>query len=194
MTLREYYKSYLGLLGALAAVVAAAPIVSLIPTTPSLYVFPPLGDVGGAARGASLFATVAATFLVYFIKPKYPVRSVILCLIASVMFAFAYAGAYLAFVRVVNIPAKAEAVTVTVGYHRSDFAVQNFLGYTDEEILRNRGFTDEEIRRCWTPASLWTARIVLWLPCTLALFFLVSALGLGIVATDAKDLSTAESH
>ena len=48
---------------------------------------------------------------------------------------------------------------VIIGLERSQFAKQEYSGYTDEDILRNRAWTPEQVRLLWTSESIEKARL-----------------------------------
>jgi hypothetical protein len=182
MTIREYYASYKSLLGVLAGVVTASPLLALIPFEIDKYVFPPLGDVELIARVITFAVVLLTTFVVYFYRTANIVRAIFTAGILFIFFSACYAASFSLFVRTIPIPARDTSVSFSVGINRTEFAKKNFPDVSDEQMLRYRGLTEEEVRHCWTPASLLAARAILWLSCTLSLLFLVAALGLGIVA------------
>ena len=169
MTLKEYYLSYKGLLGSLAALVACSPLLALIPVDVNRYIFPPLGIIDLMARVISVLAALAATFVVYFWRLRNVPRAIAILIVAFLVFAVVYAVAFLSSVRTIEIPSKETSVMVSVGYFRSGFALKNFADSSDEQMLSSRGPNEEEIRRCWTPGSLIASRMVLWLSCMASL-------------------------
>lgn len=48
---------------------------------------------------------------------------------------------------------------VIIGLERSEFANQNFIGFTDEKMLRYRGWTPEQVRLLWTEKSIEKAML-----------------------------------
>ena len=187
MTLKEYYLSYKGLLGLLAALVTCSPLLALIPVDVVKYIFPPLGIVNLIARVISVLAAIAATFAVYFWKPRKVTRAISILIGGFFFSAIIYTVAFLISVRSIEIPSERTSVMVSVGYYRSGFALNNFANFSDEQMLTSRGPNEEEIRRCWTLSSIIAARMVLWLTCTISLVSLAAAFGLGIIAS--KDRS-----
>jgi hypothetical protein len=192
MTIKQYYASYKSLFGVMAGLVLASPILALIPINGSQYIFPPLGDVDIIARLISVAVTLVMTFIVYFYRPKAAVRAIAIAAVLFIFFAVMYAAAFSLFVRTIAVPSKDTSISLSVGFHRTEFAQTNFPGVSDEEMLRHRGLTEEEVRHCWTAASLLIARGILWLSCTLSLSFLVTTLGLGIIANNDESLGDAD--
>ena len=47
---------------------------------------------------------------------------------------------------------------VIIGLQRSDYANDQFKGWTDEEMLKKRGWTREQVRKLWKPDSVDKAR------------------------------------
>ena len=96
MTLKEYYLSYKGLLGSLAALVACSPLLALIPVDVNRYIFPPLGIIDLMARVISVLAALAATFVVYFWRLRNVPRAIAILIVAFLVFAvvYGYVAAY----------------------------------------------------------------------------------------------------
>ena len=184
MTLSQYYAAYKSLLGIIAGLASASPLLALIPIGADKYIFPPLGNVDIVARLISVTAALLATFFVYFVRSTNSLRAIAIASSLFVLFAILYTAAFSSFVRTIEIPAQKTSVSLSVGFTRTEFARKEFAGVSDEQILRFRGLSEEEIRRCWTPASLLIARALLWISCTSALMALLAALGFGILATD----------
>jgi hypothetical protein len=192
ITIKQYYGSYKSLLGILATVALASPILTLIPLGFNKYIFPPLGGIDVIARLGSFACALIATYAVYFCQeqnPKSGRRLIFGSIGFFVLFAIIYAAAYLCSVRTIPIPSKDTSVSVSIGYRRSNIALRDFAGVSDEDLLRDRGPVEEEIRNYWTTGSLIASRLVLWISCTAELTFLVSSLGFGIILLKDQDLS-----
>jgi len=85
------------------------------------------------------------------------------------------------FVRTIDIPAKKETVTVSVGYTRTVFANRQFPNSTDWDMIRARGTSDEEIKRLWTEWSIIVARLALLFSYLLFLLPAIAAFSLGVL-------------
>ena len=183
MSLPQYYKAFKSLLGALAALVAAFPMLGrLFPTALAKYMFPPLGDIEPIARVGTVGAVGLATYVVYFFRSHKTDRSVLVVYaLATISFA-AYLTTSTCFMRKMDIPAEKTAVFVSVGFERTQFAENSFGNEDDWEMLRDRGFDEESIRKLWTVRSLVVARIMLWMSFTSSLVFVAAAFGLGILS------------
>ncbi len=186
MTLTQYYGRFLSLLGVLAAAppLMVAVIVPFLPDSASAYWFPPIGDVGGFARLGLVCLAFIVTFLIYFWQGgKW-------LLVASAAVSFAcfcvYVALYPRLVMRINIPSQQTVVHVIVGYDRTPFAKANFGGYSDEDMLRERGTDNEEIKKLWTYQSLTVARLLLLVSYCGFILGLVAVFSLGIVLTGSK--------
>ncbi len=184
ITPKQYYKAF-GYLGAAAAALAALPFLSkLLPNALEGYGFPPLGDFGYFGRPATAALVLAATYVVYLCR-NFPERSRNKAAVLLWILAFAACACYLAatirFVRSVSINTgnqSTETVTVSVGYHRTDFAKLQGAG-SDYDLLRDRGLQEEEIQRLWTFWSLFWARLALWASHCAASSAFAAVFGLG---------------
>ena len=184
MTLTAYYAAYKSLLGGLAAAVTVSPLVSMIPLHADPYIFPPLGEIDMVSRVITVAAILLATFVVLYLNPRDQIRAIIISTLLFLGCAICYAICFSLFVRTISIPAKDTSVSFSIGMRRTEFAKKQFPDNTDQEILRYRGLSEEEVQRCWTPASLLAARLLLWLSCTFSLVFLVASFGFGILASN----------
>lgn len=99
---------------------------------------------------------------------------------------FLYGWSFTSYVRNVKIPSRDESVLVSIGGHRTEFAVKNFPDQSDLELLRQRGFEEEEIERLWTASSILLARFYLWASLCGLIMFPVAALGVGIASEAQK--------
>jgi hypothetical protein len=106
-------------------------------------------------------------------------RSISILLAFATAFLFFYLLAYFRFVRTIDIATRGTSVSVSVGYHRTEFAANTFGRATDWEILRQRGTDEEEIWMLWTVRSLLVARSALLLTYLGFILSLVAALSWG---------------
>jgi hypothetical protein len=160
-TLKEYYKNFVSISGALAAVVGLEPILSYLPFTGAPYIFPPLGDATNIARIGVLCLSVAMTYLAfYFPTTRYRLTMALLFLISGLAFS-CYFASYMQFVRTIKVPSVGSSIQVSVGSERTPFAIQTFGSETDWDMLRARGTEEEEIWRLWTAHSIIRSRLFL---------------------------------
>ena len=181
ITLKQYYRAFWSLSGALAAAppIIATAVLPFLPDSASVYGFPPMGDVGGFARLGMVCLAFLVTFLVYFWEGgKWPLVAAFL---VSFVCLCAYVALYPHFVLRIDVPSQKTAIRVSVGYDRTQFAKTNFGSDSDEGMLRARGFDDEEIKKLWTYQSLTIARLGLFASYCGFILGLVAVFSLGIV-------------
>lgn len=82
-------------------------------------------------------------------------------------------------IRTISIIPLKKNISVIVGLERSPFAKEHFANNTDEEMLKERGYTKEEIRRLWTPESIIRARCFVIGSYFLLLLFITMLFGIG---------------
>jgi hypothetical protein len=188
----EYYKSFLSILGALAALVAASPLLSkALPAEVSQHIFPPLGQMESSARVGAVALALLATYVAFFLGSSNATIKVVL----AASFAFVSFVAFLVLssrlVRTIDVPSQGASLTVSVGFERSDFAKNNFANDSDWEMPRHRGMSDEEIEKLWTPNSVIAGRLALWISCVGFVVASVFALCFGVLSqtAEAKSLS-----
>ena len=182
-SLLDYYKNFKSICGALAAIVSAIPLASaLLPSEPSAYSFPPVGDITMPARLGVFVLAAAATFVCFYsTRPKSGVaRKFVLIASLSLMAFFCYLLSYHHFVRRIDEHATNSALFVSVGYERTVFATQTFDGETDWDMLRARGTSEEEVSRLWTSRSLDIGRLCLIASYCGFLLPIVAILSLGV--------------
>jgi hypothetical protein len=181
VTLKKYYRGFLSLLGLLAAVppVVVGVVLPFLAGSKPAYGFPPLGEVETFARLGLLCLAFVVTFLVYFWRGgKWP-------LVAAAITSFAclclYVALYPYFVLRIDVPSQGTVIHVSVGYDRSEFAKTTFTAESDEDMIRARGMSDEEIKKLWTPSSLITARLALFMSYSCIILGLVAVFSFGIL-------------
>ena len=160
-------------------------LASVLPDKQSFFLFPPLDTV---FRTAAILLCVAVTFIVYFtsdLKFTKSGKRRFAVLFATVSVSVVGVGLFLVsheqFVRTIDIPAKKETVTVSVGYTRTVFANRQFPNSTDWDMIRARGTSDEEIKRLWTEWSIIVARLALLFSYLLFLLPAIAAFSLGVL-------------
>jgi hypothetical protein len=184
VTLKQYYRGFLSLYGALAAIPFVPSLIHLIaPDSSKLAsLYPPLGEMQ--------FLPLAATFLVLFtvtlavfvscqsarkIHPAVCTTSIA----GVVLGVFLLIGMYVFFVRDIAVPSVNQEVLVSIGYQRTDFASKTYPNSTDWSMLHDQGPSEESIQLLWTRHSIWIVRGALWSLYTvsLACFLVVVCLG-----------------
>lgn len=162
LTFRQYYGAFKSLSGFLAGIASLLPFLSkLLPENISSYVFPPLGNVDAPARIGTFALALGTTYLAFFwraLLPRNNAKRVVVAIALAFVFQCFYLLAYLRFVRTIDIPTRGTAVSVSVGYERTEFARRTFGGVSDWELLRQRGTNEEEIWGLWESRSLLLAR------------------------------------
>jgi len=180
VSLTQYYVSAQGLITAVVAV--ALPFASkVVGSDAAPYIFPPLDGMDGIARLGLVLLCLSVSIGVYFLAVVQPPRSpsvvIWIALLLAVICLISYLAAYQRFVRNVEIPTKESTVHVSVGYRRTQFAIQTFGSASDWTMLQARGTSEEEIERLWTVDSVVVGRLALYLSCaltTMSFLFLFS--------------------
>ena len=179
----DYYKSFKSIWGALAAFVGALPWLSkFLPAGTSHYVFPPLGQIEPLARTGAIVFALLATYVAFFLGSARAKRNAVIAACTALLCFVAFLVFYSQLVRTVDISSQGVALSVSVGFERSDFAKQTFANASDEEMLRARSMSDEEIRKLWTPWSVIAGRLALWISCVGVVCALVLALSFGVLS------------
>lgn len=178
----EYYKSFRSILGVLAALVAASPLLSkALPAEASQHIFPPLGQIESLARVGAVAFAILATYVAFFLGSANGTAKVVISALLALAFFVAFFALSSRLVRTIDIPSQNAAFAVSVGFERSDFAKNNFANYSDWDMLRNRGMSDEEIEKLWTPNSVIAGRLSLWSSCVGFVVASVFALCFGVL-------------
>ena len=180
VSVKNYYKAYKSLFGAIAAAFGAIPLLSeVLPERWWVsYLFPPIDD---SFRLLAVVPNILVTVVIYGLSERPFSRSRRLrtrvqwiLLSVTVVGACLFLVSRTLFVRTIERPTVGDSVTISVGYERTPFASDTFGDTNDYEMLRQRGQTEEEIRRLWTSQSIITARLALFLS---YLLFLMPAIG-----------------
>jgi hypothetical protein len=183
LTFRQYYGAFKSLSGFLAGITSLLPFLSkLLPENISSYVFPPLGSADAPARIGTVALALGTTYVAFFWRALFPrnnAKRVVVAIALAFVFQCLYLLAYLRFVRTIEVPTRGTAVSVSVGYARTEFAIQTFGGVSDWELLRQRGTSEEEIWGLWQARSLLVARGCLLLAYSGFVFCLVYGLSCG---------------
>jgi hypothetical protein len=196
VSLKAYYRHFVGVSGGLATLVGAFPLVSeVFQERVSVYVFPPLGQLSIPARVLAVFLGLCITFLVFFMKDadffqtkKARRRALYISLSAALIGALAYMTCHFFFVKQVEYSFPVECgcektvILVSVGIARTPAAKERYDRLPDEEMLRKVGTSDEKIRTLWTPLSVLVARLLLFISYVLTLGCFVATGSLGVLS------------
>jgi hypothetical protein len=146
-----------------------------MPDKASSYLFPPLDSV---FRGGAIILCVLVSIIVFFtsyLPFVHSGRRRVFALISlgglALLGLLLFLISHTRFVRTIDIPSKADTITVSVGYRRSAFANSQLPNKDDWDLLIARGTSEQEIQRLWTPSSIILARLTLlstYLLCLLA--------------------------
>jgi hypothetical protein len=147
------------------------------------YLFPPLGDSQRLLLTLTVAILLSITCVVFVYcqaVKKAPLKAFLALIGGMVLGSGALIPLYNSFVRRVEIPSVKEEVFVSIGYQRTDFAVQTYPEgkWTDWDLLRDRGPWEEQIHKLWTPHSINVVRLSLWVSylTTLACFIAIVSL------------------
>jgi hypothetical protein len=98
----------------------------------------------------------------------------------AVLAACGYLVVHSKFVRAVDIPSQSRSVNVSIGLRRSEFALRNFSSTSDVDMLEARGLDDNNVFQLWTPASIFIARLSLFVSFCTVFLSLVGILSLTV--------------
>lgn len=184
----DYYKHFKSVLGAFAGLLTLLPLGDLL--TSNAYLFPPLD--GEAMEKFAAVATVvfslATTFLVFFAKdtslskPGFGRMITLgLLVVGAVLSLGFHIASHTIFVRIVEIPAKKETITVSVGNKRNADIPPRYKLMSDEEMLRDHGVTEDTIRLLFDSNSLLVGRACLYFSYASTVILLVAFCSFGVL-------------
>jgi len=145
----------------------------------SAFLFPPLGT----GTGIDVFLAMALSGLAAILPWKLSLRkrktrTLLMCsFFLLVCFVSGYFLLSQRYVVSVPLPDGGE-LSVSVGSVRTPFAIQNFPGKTDAEMLMARGPYETEVQKLWTEDSIDWVRLRLFLSYLCALMLLNFVVGL----------------
>ena len=158
--------NYKRIFRAIACFVCAMPIGGWLTKNRFIHLFPPLGDValtGLALTAATILAGISAILPLKLTIPSK--RSIVFvpCFILACLSAVSYF--YLSQEYVVSIPLPEKSpVTLSIGSVRSQFALEHFKKEdTNADLLRAEGPYEDSVQKLWTPASILSVRLRLFL-------------------------------
>jgi len=187
VTLAHYYRSFKSMQGAFAGTSFLPAIMRFfVPDTGKLSacLFPPLGDVQPLAATLTLISLLLITLVVYecccHIASKVRFRLNAFLFAGAAISVVVLIGLYVAFVRVIDVPAAGLRIPVSVGIVRTDFAQRTYPNWDDWDMLHDHGPTEKTVQLLWTRRSVWEARAMLWLAYTFTLSCFLAVVCIGI--------------
>jgi hypothetical protein len=182
LTLGDYVKRIGSSFGALAVLGAALPLASFLPGDWSAFLFPPLGDLTPAARIASIAVVLIFICFGYIgIGSTGLKKWIAVATTLALMTACAYIYYSLQYILKISVPGG--FYLVSIGSEKTDFANKTFVkGESAWEMVESRGLDDEQIMKIWTPQSVRSNRLKLFLTylatalCWALIFSLATAL------------------
>jgi hypothetical protein len=141
-------------------------------------IWPPLGGIEKYAASAALIFIAVAGLLPSIVTKRITAKicmcgSIVVCLAALTV----YACLISKYVVSVETPNNGTQYR-TIGSQRTAEAIRMFPGESDQRILQIAGLNDGDIEKMWTPSSVRTARVELFLAYVLTLCALNFAVGL----------------
>ena len=101
-------------------------------------------------------------------------------IVGSALGVCALIALYVPYVRLVAVPSVHLEVPVSIGYQRTDFALQTYPQWDDWEMLHDRGPWEQQIQKLWTQRSIIVVRLLLWGSYTLSLVCMLSCVSLAV--------------
>jgi hypothetical protein len=178
ITLIQYYSAFVSLYGAIAAI----PFLPLLfhiflpdSAAAAEYLYPPLGDFEQLSLTLTFLILVFLTYVVFESMGRMRIKyRVLINLAGAVVGVCALIVLYTLFVRRVPVPSTSQTVTVSVGYERTTLANRVYAGWSDWDMLHDRGPWEEQIHQLWTGRSIAIVRLLLWSSYTLTLSCLLT--------------------
>ena len=167
VTIWQYYKGFKGLY----LLWASVPFVTLLlhafklDSSTIFEFYPPLGDFQAYAMAATVGLLFLTTLVVFKCRGAarriHPSVDAIL-MAGCALGVCALMVLYVLYVRRIPVPSEGLVVPVSIGYQRTDFALQTYPHSNDWEMLHDRGPWEEQIQMLWTLHSIVVVRELLW--------------------------------
>jgi hypothetical protein len=186
VTIGRYYKSFASLQGALGCLPFLPPVLKAFLSDSSgiaEYLFPPLGDSQQVVFAGTVGLLLFTTFVVFTCcRLAQTVRASVpaILMFGSTLGVVVLIALYVPYVRSVAVPSVHLEVPVSIGYQRTDFALQTYPQWDDWEMLHDRGPWEEQIQKLWTTRSIIVVRLLLWASYTLSLVCMLSCVSLAV--------------
>jgi hypothetical protein len=188
ISVSQYYKGFISFYGLIASIPLVDPVVRLCVSDSNAlagYLFPPLGDAQHLLLPFTVVMLLTVTYVIFVYCQglrKVPRKAILALLGGMVLGSVALMLLYNSFVLRVEIPSVDAEVYVSIGYQRTDFAVQTYPEekWTDSDMLRDRGPWEEQIKKLWTRRSISIVRVLLWLFYAMSLACLISIMSLAV--------------
>jgi len=145
--------------------ICAMPVCGWLVRNRITFLFPPLGDSAqtGLALTVATLVTGTAALLPWkldLLKIRSPL--LILSFLCAVGSSLPYFSLCQRYVISTSLPGK-HPLIVSIGNVRSKFALENFQGSTDAEMLQAMGPYEDEVQKLWTGDSILSVRFRLFL-------------------------------
>jgi hypothetical protein len=193
VTVCQYYRGFVSLLGALAGVPFVPPVVHFfIPDSNAIagYLYPPIGDSQQLTLCATFLFLLITTYVVFQYQQaasKQRVHTALVLWVGIAACVCALIALYGCFVRRIPVPVLGIAVPVSVGFERTDFARQWYPNSNDWEMLHDTGPTEDRIQDLWTLRSILAVRALLWGSYSLMLACFLAVVSLAVYQHSAEE-------
>jgi hypothetical protein len=200
ISIRQYYMGFVSLYGIAAVVPFVSPLLHACisdSNTVAEYLYPPLGDFQQLAFTATVGSLLLTSFVVFAccqsarkVHPSIPAILMVGFLIGTCILG----ALYVRYVRRVPVPSMGLEVPVSIGYQRTDFALQWYPHSSDWEMLHDRGPYEAQIQVLWTQHSIRVVRGLLWLFYTLTLICWLSVVCLAVYQHASEEAPSESEH
>jgi len=196
VSLPQYCKGFWSLKGLFAGVPFLIPLLRVcLPDSSELagYLYPPLGDfqrLGFAATIGTLLLSMLVVHASCESARKVLLRAYIILTFGWLLGVCCWCALYGRYVRTVSVPSVGQEFEVSVGFQRTEFALQWYPHSDDVEMLHDAGPYEEKIQQLWTQNSISAVRVLLWLSYTLTLACFLSVLSLTVYKQAADEASS----
>ncbi|MFZ1083913.1 MAG: hypothetical protein WAN35_02975 [Terracidiphilus sp.] len=183
---RQYYLGFVSLYGIMAGIPFIPPLLHVFmpdSTAFAEYLYPPLGDIEWIAVAATISILLSTTFVVFTCcqsaRKIYPAVPTILT-IGSILSVCVLIALYVPYVRHIPVHSLNLDVPVSIGYQRTNTALQAYPQWSDWAMLQDAGPREEQIQKLWTQRSICIVRVLLWFFHTLTLTCFISVVSLAV--------------
>jgi hypothetical protein len=187
VTIQQYYSGFVNLFGVAASVPFIPPLLHLFMPESSAfadYLYPPLGDFEWIGVAATIGVLIVSTFVVFHYgdsTTQLRRRMPAILLVVMVLSTCGLLASYVWWVRRVPVAAANLDVPVSIGYHKTEFALRTYNQQeTDWEILDSVGVKEYDVRKIWTSGSVCVVRIALWFLYTVIVSCFLSVISLAV--------------
>jgi len=192
---QQYFRTFGSLKGLFAVVPFLVPLLRVcLPDSSKLagYLYPPLGDFQRLGFACTIGALLLSMYFVYFFCEKarrvLP-RAYIILIFGWFLGVCCLCALYVRYVRTISVPSIDQEFEVSVGFQKTEFALQWYPHSDDWEMLHDAGPYEEKIQQLWTQNSISTVRVLLLLSYTLTLVCFLSVPSLMVYEQAADEAS-----